>query len=427
MCGHLVEAPLRVARRDHVGVAGLREVLGAELAHGLEEPEAATERARTRRSASTGRPGHRGGRRRRRDRASASATIASAAAAIERAGEDRQTPEHRLLRWRQQVERPLDGRPQRPMPLDAGPPAAGQEPQTIVEPLHQIRRREAPGAGGGQLDGERDAVEAAADLLDVVPAGVRVERPRGRRRPLVEQLDARPRRFQRRDDDELLVAEAEALPRGGEHPDVRAALGDGLGQFAAAPSMTCSQLSSTSSARRDCSAVTIDSVNVRPRLSFTSRTLATARGTSLDEPCAGELDEPCAATPGAARRRRRPVRRRPGRAASCRSLPAPRASRSGSVASAVADELEVVVAADQPTQATREVPSTAVVGPQRRMLCRRRVGGCAARRRRLRGGTSRGHAGCSPSSSADVTPDTSVWPPWPAAASRAATIRAGPK
>ena len=69
-----------------------------------------------------------------------SATIAFGRDAIERAGEDRETPEHRLLRWRQQVVGPLDGRPQRPMPLDAGPPAAGQEPQTIVEPLHQIRR-----------------------------------------------------------------------------------------------------------------------------------------------------------------------------------------------------------------------------------------------------------------------------------------------
>ena len=54
----------------------------------------------------------------------------------------------------------------------------------------------------------------------------------------------------------------------------------------AAPSMTCSQLSRTSSARRDCSAATIDAVNVLPRLSFTFRTLATARGTSLDEPLA---------------------------------------------------------------------------------------------------------------------------------------------
>ena len=64
--------------------------------------------------------------------------------------------------------------------------------------------------------------------------------------------------------------------------------------------MTCSQLSRTSSARCDCRAVTIDAVNVRPRLSLTSRTLATARGTSLEEPCAGQLDEPCAATPGGA-------------------------------------------------------------------------------------------------------------------------------
>ena len=49
--------------------------------------------------------------------------------------------------------------------------------------------------------------------------------------------------------------------------------------------MTCSQLSRTSSAGRASSADTIDSVNVRPRISFTPSTSATARGTSLDEPC----------------------------------------------------------------------------------------------------------------------------------------------
>ena len=43
--GDLVEAPLRMARRDHVGGAGLREVLGAELAHRFEQPEATAERA----------------------------------------------------------------------------------------------------------------------------------------------------------------------------------------------------------------------------------------------------------------------------------------------------------------------------------------------------------------------------------------------
>ena len=45
IAGDLAEAPLRMARRDHVGGAGLREVLGSELAHRFEEPEATAERA----------------------------------------------------------------------------------------------------------------------------------------------------------------------------------------------------------------------------------------------------------------------------------------------------------------------------------------------------------------------------------------------
>ena len=178
MCDHLVEAPPRVARRDHVGVAVVGELLGGELAHRLEQPEPATERAGlddqhrpvdqvTEQIVDVDGP----------DRSVASATIASAATRSNGPAKIDRHPEHRLLRRRQQVVRPLDGRPQRPMPLDAGPPAAGQEPQTIVEPLHQLRRREAPGARRGQLDRERDAVEAPADLLDVVPAGIRIERP----------------------------------------------------------------------------------------------------------------------------------------------------------------------------------------------------------------------------------------------------------
>ena len=144
MRGDLVEAPLRMARRDHVGGAGLREVLGSELAHRFEEPEAPAERAGlddqhrpvdqvTEEVVDVDmvetlqiqiRVGH--------DRCCGEA--------IERTGEDRQTSEHGLLRWRQQVVRPLDGRPQCPMALDTGPPAAGQQPETIVEPLHQIGR-----------------------------------------------------------------------------------------------------------------------------------------------------------------------------------------------------------------------------------------------------------------------------------------------
>ena len=164
-----------MARRDDVGGAGLREVLGPELADGFEKPEARTEGAGL------------DDQHRPVDQVAEEVvdvdTVQTSTVqigigddgrggdAIERTGEDRETPEHRLLRWRQQVVRPLDGRPHRPVPLDTGPPAPGQQPQTIVEPLHKVCRRETPSPRGGQLDGERDTIEAAADLLDVVPVG----------------------------------------------------------------------------------------------------------------------------------------------------------------------------------------------------------------------------------------------------------------
>ena len=48
--------------------------------------------------------------------------------------------------------------------------------------------------------------------------------------------------------------------------------------------------------------------------------------------------------------------------------PGPTSVTIGELASAIADDLEVRVAADQPTQSTWEVPAVAVVGPQRRMF-----------------------------------------------------------
>ena len=84
--------------------------------------------------------------------------------------------------------------------------------------------------------------------------------------------------------DELFVARRRAPPgrwRAPAHLGHRSAM---AWASSAAPSMTCSQLSRTSSAGRDCRAATIDWVRVRPgRSSVTRSVSATARGTSLDE------------------------------------------------------------------------------------------------------------------------------------------------
>ena len=46
----------------------------------------------------------------------------------------------------------------------AGPSAAGEEAEPLVEPFEDLRRVEAADACRGQLDRERDPVEAPADI-----------------------------------------------------------------------------------------------------------------------------------------------------------------------------------------------------------------------------------------------------------------------
>ena len=116
------------------------------------------------------------------------------------------------------------------MAFRAGPAATGQQAKAIAEPGHQIRWGQGSAAGRGQLDGQRDAVQATADLLDVGAGGGRIERHADRPRPLVEQLGGRPGRVQGRHRKELFVVDAERFPGGGQHADHRAALGDGVGE-----------------------------------------------------------------------------------------------------------------------------------------------------------------------------------------------------
>ena len=406
--GDLVEAPPGMARCDHGGVAAVGEALRSELAHGLEQPETTAERA--------GLDDHHRpvdqvaeeivdvvdvqGRCRRQ-----SPTIVSAADAIEWAGEDREPPEHRLLGRRQQVVGPLDGGSQRPMTLDAGPPTAGQEPETIVQPLDQFRRREAPGASGGQLDGERDAVEAAADLLDVVAAGARIERRGRRRRPLVEQLHTRSRRVQRCDGDEPLVAQAEALPRGGEHPDVRAALGNGAGQVGGTVDDVLAVVQDEQRSARLQGAPRSTRVNVRPRLSFTFRTPATARGTSLDEPFAASSMSQ--APP------RMSTSARCATASASRVLPIPPGPTSVTIGEAASASWMVSRSSSRPISRPRRrgrfPPRLASINnggcspsPSWTMRCSATT---PSRRNVPRSRRSL------PSSSADARPDSKVWPP----------------
>ncbi len=94
---------------------------------------------------------------------------------------------------------------------------------------------EGPHPGRGELDGERQAVEAEADVGDGVDRRAIVEGEAGRRGggPLGEELGGVVLR-QRRDRVEDLAGHAEALPAGGEHPDTRAGgdqVGGGVGRL----------------------------------------------------------------------------------------------------------------------------------------------------------------------------------------------------
>ena len=82
----------------------------------------------------------------------------------ERPGEHSQPGEQRLLAGRQQAEAPVQGVLQGALPFGqvAGP--AGQHAEPLVQPRGQRLRGQQPDPGRGQLDGQRQPVQPAADL-----------------------------------------------------------------------------------------------------------------------------------------------------------------------------------------------------------------------------------------------------------------------
>ena len=79
------------------------------------------------------------------------------------AGEDGERAEHAARRVVEQVVAPVDRRAQRALPLGQVARAARQQREALVEPLQQLRSARAADAGGGQLDGQRQPVQAPAD------------------------------------------------------------------------------------------------------------------------------------------------------------------------------------------------------------------------------------------------------------------------
>ena len=136
------------------------------------------------------------------------------------AGEDRQAREDEPLHRGEEVVRPVDRGAQRVVTLHAAP-AAGEEPEALVNAARQLFDAEHAGAGSGELDRQRHAVQPAAEARhDSRPAVVQGERRVERKRPLDEEPDRRVL-VERRHGEEVLPGNAQTLPARRQHRDAR--------------------------------------------------------------------------------------------------------------------------------------------------------------------------------------------------------------
>ena len=137
---------------------------------------------------------------------------------VEGAGEDGQPPEHPLLAGREQAVAPVHGGQQGPVPGGQVAGGRGEQGRVVVEPVEDLLGRQHPGPGRGQLDGQRQPVQAAAQFrhragFPVVEGEARVVGAG----TLPEQLDG-GRDRERRHRPGCLAGDAEGLPAGREQP-----------------------------------------------------------------------------------------------------------------------------------------------------------------------------------------------------------------
>ena len=134
------------------------------------------------------------------------------------AGEDREAREDEPLHRGEEVVRPVDRGAQRVVTLHATP-AAGEEPEALVNAARQLFDAEHAGAGSGELDRQGHAVQPAAEARDDRrPPVVQSERRVERNRPLDEEADRRVL-VERRHGEEVLPGNAQALPARRQHRD----------------------------------------------------------------------------------------------------------------------------------------------------------------------------------------------------------------
>lgn len=142
------------------------------------------------------------------------------------AREDGQPPQHVAFVLVEQFPRPVDDRPQGLLAGADGAAAGGEQAEAVVQPVRDLAWGEHAEPGGGEFDGEREAVEAQTDLgagRGGLVVGVDAEAGPGGGAPVGEQPQ-RDGLGQRLDGPQQLPRYAEGFAAGGQHRQLRAAL-----------------------------------------------------------------------------------------------------------------------------------------------------------------------------------------------------------
>ncbi len=225
---------------------------------------------------------------------------------LEAAGEDREPPEQRPLVRVEQVVAPLERRGQRLLARRRRVAPAAEHAEAIVEPLGDRRRAQRSDAARGELERERQAVEAEADAGDVHRVLAHRARSPAPPRPPARRTAARPRSrrsslrlerllgigdVERRNPEHDLARHAQRLAARREDRQLRRRAQQGVDERRASPradARSCPGRAAASAARGSS---TTASTSVCPGSARTSSAAATASGTSRGVGERGELDE----------------------------------------------------------------------------------------------------------------------------------------
>ncbi|GAA2640289.1 hypothetical protein GCM10010411_95690 [Actinomadura fulvescens] len=144
--------------------------------------------------------------------------------------EHRQPPQYGAFGVVEQFPAPVDDSAERPVPWQCGAAAAGEQPEPVTETARDLCRGQRPQPGRRQLDGERDAVELAADGHDVRRrrvvhreagadrGGAVGEQPHRRVPQRFARVGAGGRQRERRNGAQHLAGDAEGLAARRQHP-----------------------------------------------------------------------------------------------------------------------------------------------------------------------------------------------------------------